>query len=59
MEGRGGLHTTTLPRGLEMDSLGALLLANELEWSGLIPPPGEGLAGGIFRVDGVAHAGTR
>ncbi len=44
------LHTTTLPHGLEVDRLGALLLANELEWSGLIPPPGEGLAGEIFRV---------
>ncbi len=44
------LHTTTLPHGLEADRLGALLLANELEWSGLIPPPGEGLAGEIFLV---------
>lgn len=53
------LHTTTLPRGLEMDRLGALLLANELEWSGLVPPPGEGLAGEIFRVDGAARGGSR
>ncbi len=53
------LHTTTLPRGLGMDSLGALLLANELEWSGLIPPPGEGLAGEVFRVNAVAGAHTR
>ena len=53
------LHTTTLPRGLEMGSLGAVLLANELEWGGLIPPPGEGLAGEIFRVDGVARGASR
>ena len=46
------LHTTTLPHGLERDRLGALLLANELEWSGLIPAPGKGLAGEVFRVRG-------
>ncbi len=44
------LHTTTLPHGLEIDRFGALLLANELEWSGLIPPPEEALAGEFFRV---------
>jgi hypothetical protein len=44
------LHTTTLPHGLEIDRFGALLLANELEWSGLIPPPETGLAGELFRV---------
>ena len=44
------LHTVTLPRGLELDQLGAVLLANELEWSGLIPEPERGLAGGFFRV---------
>ena len=44
------LHTTTLPHGLEIDRFGALLLANELEWSGLIPPPEDGLAGEFFRV---------
>ena len=46
----GRLHTPDLPRGLELDQLGAVLLANELEWSGLIPPPEEGLAGEFFRV---------
>ncbi len=44
------LHTTMLPHGLELDRFGALLLANELEWSGLIPPPEQGLAGELFRV---------
>jgi hypothetical protein len=44
------LHTTLLPHGLELDRFGALLLANELEWSGLIPPPEDGLAGEFFRV---------
>ena len=44
------LHTPTLPRGLELDQLGAVLLANELEWSGLVPRPEEGLAGEFFRV---------
>jgi hypothetical protein len=44
------LHTPTLPRGLELDQLGAVLLANELEWSGLVPRPEEGLAGKFFRV---------
>ncbi len=44
------LHTTTLPHGLELDHLGALLLANELEWAGLIARPEEGLAGRVFRV---------
>ncbi len=44
------LHTTTLPHGLELDRFGALLLANELEWGGLIPPPEQGLAGEFFRV---------
>jgi hypothetical protein len=44
------LHTTTLSPGLELDQLGALLLANELEWSGLIPRPEEGLAGMFFQV---------
>ena len=44
------LHTTTLPHGLEIDRFGALLLANELEWSGLVPPPETGLAGELFRV---------
>ena len=45
------LHTTTLPRGLALDQLGAVLLANELEWRGLIPAPEEGLAGRFFRVE--------
>ncbi len=44
------LHTTMLGPGLELDQLGALLLANELEWSGLIPRPEAGLAGMFFRV---------
>jgi hypothetical protein len=51
---RGGvprrLHTTSLPRGLAVDQLGAVLLANELEWSGLMPPPERALAGKFFRV---------
>ena len=50
---RGGraprLHTPTLHRGLGMDQLGAVLLANELEWRGLLPRPEEGLAGEYFR----------
>ena len=45
------LHTTMLSRGLALDQLGAVLLANELEWSGLIPRPEEGLAGAFFRVE--------
>ncbi len=44
------LHTPELPRGLELDQLGAILLANELEWAGLIRYPEEGLAGEFFRV---------
>jgi hypothetical protein len=44
------LHTMTLPRGLQVDQLGAVLLANELEWSGLVPRPEEGLAGEWFPV---------
>ena len=44
------LHTMRLDRGLEVDQLGAVLLANELEWSGLVPAPAEGLAGEWFRV---------
>jgi hypothetical protein len=44
------LHTATLPRGLAPDQLGALLLANELEWARLVPPPAEGLAGEWFQV---------
>lgn len=45
-----GLHTTTLPAGLRPDQLGGLLLANELQWRGLIPRPEVGLAGTSFRV---------
>jgi len=52
--GRGArpraLHTPTLARGLELDQLGAALLANELEWRGLVPRPEAGLAGEYFRV---------
>lgn len=44
------LHTTTLSPGLELDQLGAVLLANELEWSGLIARPETGLAGVFFRI---------
>ena len=44
------LHTTTLPRGLGLDQLGAVLLANELEWSGLVPAPEQGLLGEFFVV---------
>ena len=42
------LHTTTLTRGLDVDELGGSLLANELEWAGLLPAPHEGLAGEYF-----------
>jgi hypothetical protein len=45
------LHTTTLPRGLSLDQLGAVLLANELEWTGLVPTPEEGLVGEMFRIE--------
>lgn len=48
------LHTTTLPRGLEPERLGALLLSNELEWGGLVARPEQGLAGELFRVRGAA-----
>jgi hypothetical protein len=44
------LHATTLPRGLAPDQLGGILLANELEWSGFLPAPHEGLAGEFFSV---------
>ena len=44
------LHTTRLPPGLKLPQLGAILLANELEWRGLIPPPEEALAGKAFRI---------
>ncbi len=44
------LHTPTLPRGLALDQLGAALLANELEWRGVMPRPEHGLAGEFFRV---------
>lgn len=44
------LHSATLPRGLELDQLGPILLANELEWSGLVPRPEAGLAGELFRI---------
>lgn len=44
------LHSTSLPRGLAVDQLGALLLANELEWARLVPPPAAGLAGEWFQV---------
>ena len=44
------LHTVTLTRGLAVDQLGAVLLANELEWRGLVPTPEVGLAGRSFRV---------
>jgi len=44
------LHTTTLQPGLDLDQYGAVLLANELEWSGLMPRPEEGLAGEFFRI---------
>ena len=45
------LHTPTLQRGLDMTQLGAVLLANELEWRGLMPRPEEGLVGEFFRVE--------
>lgn len=44
------LHTVTLSRGMAANQLGAVLLSNELEWSGLVPVPEEGLAGRSFRV---------
>jgi hypothetical protein len=44
------LHSTTLPRGLALDQLGGVLLSNELQWSGFLPEPHEGLAGEFFRV---------
>lgn len=44
------LHTPRLPPGLKLPQLGALLLANELEWRGLVPPPEEALAGKSFRI---------
>ena len=45
------LHTPTLQRGLDMTQFGAVLLANELEWRGLMPLPEEGLVGEFFRVE--------
>ena len=45
------LHTTTLQPGLDLDQFGAVLLANELSWSGLMPAPEEGLAGEFFRIE--------
>jgi hypothetical protein len=47
---RPTLHTAQLPPGLKIPQLGAILLANELEWRGLVPPPEEALAGKTFRV---------
>jgi len=44
------LHTTRLPINLVPSQLGAVLLANELEWRGLVPSPEEALAGKFFRV---------
>ena len=47
---RPRLHTPRLPPGLKLPQLGALLLAHELEWRGLVPPPEEALAGKSFRI---------
>ncbi len=44
------LHTTTLPRSLQPDQLGPILLSNELEWNGAIPRPEDGLVGQWFEV---------
>jgi hypothetical protein len=44
------LHTPMLTRGFELEHLGAVLLAQELEWLGLMPAVEHGLAGGFFRV---------
>ncbi len=44
------LHTTRLPINLVPTQLGAVLLANELEWRGLVAAPEEALAGKFFRV---------
>lgn len=52
------LHTTALTRGLQVDQLGAVLLANELEWSGLVEPPEEALAGKWFEVVGREPEGS-
>jgi hypothetical protein len=49
------LHTATLPHGIELDRLGAALLANELEWRGVMPRPESGLAGEYFRVSDTRH----
>ncbi len=45
-----GLHTPTLNGSLRPGQLGGLLLANELQWRGLVPAPETGLAGVSFRV---------
>lgn len=51
---RGGatprLHTTRLAPGFEVWELAGTVLANELEWAGLMPAPYEGLAGQYFNV---------
>ena len=44
------LHTPQLPRYLELDQLGSVLLAHELEWRFLLPPPEAGLIGVSFKV---------
>lgn len=44
------LHVTRLPINLVPSQLGAVLLANELEWRGLVPPPEDALRGKFFRV---------
>ncbi len=52
------LHTTTLSPGLALDQLGAVLLSNELEWSGLVPRPEAGLVGMFFRVSPISATTT-
>jgi len=44
------LHMTRLPINLVPSQFGAVLLANELEWRGLVPAPEAELAGKFFRV---------
>ena len=44
------LHTSTLSRDLQLEELGGLLLANELQWARLLPEPEEGLSGRSFQV---------
>jgi len=44
------LHSTRIPRNLTQQQLGPMLLANELEWRGVLEPPQDILTGKFFRV---------